>query len=307
MKNYAVIFPGQGSQRSDMINTYENVKNFNLIIEQASEILKYNVKAAIRDESKLNDTTYTQPIIVAVSIAMWNTWINETALQPKYAAGHSLGEYSALVASGMISLDDCLNLVKERALMMIDAMNGRKSAMAAVLGLESAKIEAICAESSNPDCIIEAVNYNSDFQTVIAGDASGINQAITLLKKAGAKLIKPIPVSVASHTSIMKICSEKLNKLLLNIQFNTGNFPIFHNIDASCKNSTSGIIESLCKQVYSPVLWSKTIDAMCNKETDTFVEIGPGSVLTGLNKRINKDIKSYNISNYNAISEVIAK
>ncbi len=307
MKNYAVLFPGQGSQNSEMLIPYQNVDIFNSTIQEASEILQYNIVDIIKDKSKLNDTRYTQPIVVAVSIAMWNTWIIKNEDQPKCAAGHSLGEYSALVASGIISFSDCLNLVKERALMMIDAMNGRESAMAAVLGLESAKIESICAELSSPDSVIEAVNYNSELQTVIAGDSSAIHQAVSLLKNAGAKLVKPLPVSVASHTTIMKNCSENLSKRLLNIEFTNAAFPVFHNIDASCKNSSSDIIESLCKQVYSPVLWSKTIKEMCDDNISTFIEIGPGNVLSGLNKRISKDIETHSISNYNVISELIAE
>ena len=304
MTNFAVIFPGQGSQNTEMLDSYANVESFNSVINQASDILSYDIREITKDESKLNDTTFTQPVIVAVSVAMWNTWVDEKVSRPIFSAGHSLGEYSALVASGIISLNDCLLIVKERARMMIDAMKDRKSSMAAVLGLESSKIISICKELTSPESIIEAVNFNSDLQTVIAGDEHAIHKSIDLLKKAGAKLVKPLPVSVASHTTLMKACGEKLNNLLLNTKLNNGDFPVFHNIDASCKNSSSDIIESLCKQVYSPVLWNETIKTMRENKVDIFIEVGPGKVLAGLNKRIDKEIKSYSLSDYNVISEI---
>ena len=186
MTNYAVIFPGQGSQNIEMLDSYANVESFNSIINQASDILSYDIREVIKDKSKLNDTTFTQPVIVAVSVAMWNTWVDEKVSRPIFSAGHSLGEYSALVASGIISLNDCLLIVKERARMMIDAMKDRESSMAAVLGLESSKIISICEELTSPDSIIEAVNFNSDLQTVIAGDTHAIDKSLDLLKKAGA-------------------------------------------------------------------------------------------------------------------------
>ena len=307
MSKFAVIFPGQGSQSVSMLDSYSNIDAFNSVIDESSEVLKYDIKEVIKDEVKLNNTIYTQPIIVAVSMGIWKTWSSKISTKPDFAAGHSLGEYSALLASGAITLNDCLNIVKERATMMVDAMNGRESAMAAVIGLKSSKIEDICKEISSPKNIIEAVNYNSALQTVVAGDLSAVNQSLDMLKKAGAKLVKRLPVSVASHTSIMEKCSEKLNKLLINIKLSTPNFPVIHNIDASSKNTSDDIIKSLCKQVHSPVLWSKTINALTDLGVNKLVEIGPGNVLTGLNKRINKDIEAINISDFNMISEVDIK
>ena len=303
MKSYAVLFPGQGSQNQDMLLPYLNNKAFKDTLDEASDILGYKITDIVKNEDKLNNTIFTQPIMVSISTAMWMAWKDVFKETPVCAAGHSLGEYSALVASNLLSLKECLLLVSERAKLMSDAMKGRTGGMAAIIGLESDKIIQICQELSTNEAIIEAVNFNSSAQTVVAGDLGLIESSVETFKAAGAKLVKTLPVSVAAHTSIMKDCSNNLHKLLKNINFNKGEFPVIHNVDASSKTTNDDIIDSLCAQVHSPVLWAKSIENISNLNTNIFIEVGPGNVLSGLNKRIIRDAPVISISDAQKIKE----
>ena len=303
MKSYAVLFPGQGSQNQDMLTSYVDNKIFKETIDEASDVLGYNITDVVKDKTRLNNTIFTQPIIVSVSIAMWRVWKEACKETPVCAAGHSLGEYSALVASNLLPFKECLLLVSERAKLMSDAMGDRKGGMAAIIGLESDKIVQICQELSNDESIIGAVNFNSNSQTVIAGDLGLIESSVGTFKTSGAKLVKTLPVSVAAHTSMMKDCSGSLHKILKNIDFNEKIFPVIHNVDASSKTTNNDIIDSLCTQVHSPVLWAKSIENISNLNVDIFVEIGPGNVLSGLNKRIIKDAPVISISDAQKIEE----
>ncbi len=303
MKSYAVLFPGQGSQNQDMLTSYVDNKIFKETIDEASDVLGYNITDVVKDKTRLNNTIFTQPIIVSVSIAMWRVWKEACKETPVCAAGHSLGEYSALVASNLLPFKECLLLVSERAKLMSDAMGDRKGGMAAIIGLESDKIVQICQELSNDKYIIGAVNFNSNSQTVVAGDLDLIESSAEKFKASGAKLVKTLPVSVAAHTSMMKDCSSNLHKILKNIDFNEKIFPVIHNVDASSKTTNNDIIDSLCTQVHSPVLWAKSIENISNLNVDIFVEIGPGNVLSGLNKRIIKDAPVISISDAQKIEE----
>ncbi len=303
MKPYAVLFPGQGSQSQDMLTSYADNKIFKETIDEASNVLNYNITDVVKDETRLNNTIFTQPIMVAVSIAMWKVWKEACKENPVCAAGHSLGEYSALVASNLLPFKECLLLVSERAKLMSDAMEDRKGGMAAIIGLESDKIVQICQELSNDESIIGAVNFNSNSQTVVAGDLGLIESSAETFKTSGAKLVKTLPVSVAAHTSMMKDCSGSLHKILKNIDFNEKIFPVIHNVDASSKTTNNDIIDSLCTQVHSPVLWAKSIENISNLNVDIFIEIGPGNVLSGLNKRIIKDASVVSISDAGKIKE----
>ena len=303
MKSYAVLFPGQGSQNKDMLTPYLDNKAFKNTIDEASNILGYKITDIVKNEDKLNNTIFTQPIMVSISTAMWIAWKEVFKESPICAAGHSLGEYSALVASNLLSLKECLLLVSERAKLMSNAMEDKTGGMAAIIGLEPDKIIQICQDLSTNGSIIEAVNFNSSAQTVVAGDLDLIESSVEAFKTSGAKLVKTLPVSVAAHTSIMKKCSNKLYKLLKNINFNKGIFPVIHNVDASSKTTNDGIIDSLCTQVHSPVLWAKSIENISNLNVDIFIEIGPGNVLSGLNKRIVKDAPVISISDAQNIKE----
>jgi len=317
MREYAVLFPGQGSQHQDMLSTYIDNKIFCNTINEASDILEYNIVEIVKDESKLNNTLYTQPIMVAISTAMWRVWKEKCNKAPSFAAGHSLGEYSALVANGFISFSDCLDVVQERAKLMNSSMDGIKGGMAAIIGLNPKDIKDICTNLSSKNSIIEAVNYNSDMQTVVAGHIDVVTKSVDIFKSSGAKIVKLLPVSIAAHTSLMKKCSENLHKVLLNKDLlelkkdspvepsARHSFSVIHNVDASSKTDNHDIIDSLVKQVYSPVLWTQTIKNINNLNTNIFIEIGPGNVLAGLNKRILSDANTVSISDFKNIDDAL--
>ena len=292
MKDYAVIFPGQGSQNASMLQDYMNNVEFNDTINEASEILGYSIREIVQDE-KLNNTIYTQPVLLAVSIAIWNSWKSKISRPPRVAAGHSLGEYSALVAAEALSLKDGLELVSNRASLMVEHSKANPTAMAAVIGLEQNKIIEICKNISKSNSVIEAVNFNSSQQTVIGGHVDAIDRSTEIFKKEGAKIVKKLSVSLASHTSLLEKCSKELNKCLKNITFKKPTFPIIHNFDASSQDQISDIISSLSEQVCSPVRWTDSMTMISTMSINTFLEVGPGQVLTGLNKRINKSFVTY--------------
>ena len=292
MNDYAVIFPGQGSQNTSMLQEYSNNAEFNDTIDRASEILGYNIREIVLDE-KLNDTLYTQPVLLSVSTAIWNVWKSKISTLPKVSAGHSLGEYSALVAAGSLSLKDGLELVSNRASLMIEHSKTHPTAMVAIIGLEQRKIIELCRDISEPNSVIEAVNFNSPQQTVVGGHVDAIDKSIEIFKKEGAKIIKKLSVSLASHTSLLEMCSKELYKYMNNITFSKPAFPIIHNFDASSKNEISDIISSLSEQVCSPVRWTESMTMISKMGINTFLEVGPGQVLTGLNKRIDKNFTTY--------------
>ncbi len=292
MKDYAVIFPGQGSQNAFMLQEYLNNIEFNNTIDEASEILGYSIREIVQDK-KLNNTIYTQPVLLAVSNAIWNSWKSKISTPPRVAAGHSLGEYSALVAAEALSLEDGLELVSNRASLMVEHSRANPTAMAAVIGLEQHKIVQLCESLSNPNSVIEAVNFNSPQQTVIGGHIDAIDKSVEIFKKEGAKIVKKLPVSLASHISLLEICSKDLSKYMNNMTFKKPTFPIVHNFDASSQDQISDIINSLSEQVCSPVRWTDSMIKISKMGINTFLEVGPGQVLTGLNKRINKSFTTY--------------
>ena len=305
MSNYCVLFPGQGSQNSEMLDSYSSNNVFNDTIAEASAILGYDLSEIIKNEDKLNNTSYTQPIMVAVSIAIWRVWQQKVDKLPSFSAGHSLGEYTALVSSGIISFEDCLKLVKIRAKAMSEAMNSVDGGMAAVIGLSSEEISDVCNELSDDSQVIEPVNFNSENQIVVGGHMSVLQKSIEAFKKKGAKIVKILPVSIAAHTSLMNKCSDILYKELINIDLKDSIFPLVHNIDGTSKSSKDDIIDAVCKQVHSPVMWTDTINNIGKLDISVFIEIGPGNVLTGLNKRILKEIPTISISDLKNIDQAL--
>ena len=301
MSNYCVLFPGQGSQNSEMLDSYSSNNVFNDTIAEASAILGYDLSEIIKNEDKLNNTLYTQPIMVAVSIAMWRVWQQKVDKLPSFSAGHSLGEYTALVSSGIISFEDCLKLVKIRAKAMSEAMNSVDGGMAAVIGLSSEEISDVCNELSDDSQVIQPVNFNSENQIVVGGHMSVLQKSIEAFKNKGAKIVKILPVSIAAHTSLMNKCSDILYKELINIDLKDSIFPLVHNIDGTSKSSKDDIIDAVCKQVHSPVMWTDTINNIGKLDISVFIEIGPGKVLQGLNKRIDRSISCLSI---NSLSDI---
>ena len=305
MSNYCVLFPGQGSQNSEMLDSYSSNNVFNDTIAEASAILGYDLSEIIKNEDKLNNTLYTQPIMVAVSIAIWRVWRQKVDKLPSFSAGHSLGEYTALVSSGIISFEDCLKLVKIRAKAMSEAMNSVDGGMAAVIGLSSEEISDVCNKLFDDSQLIQPVNFNSENQIVVGGHMSVLQKSIEAFKKKGAKIVKILPVSIAAHTSLMNKCSDILYKELINIDLKDSIFPLVHNIDGTSKSSKDDIIDAVCKQVHSPVMWTDTINNIGKLDISVFIEIGPGNVLTGLNKRILKEIPTISISDLKNIDQAL--
>ena len=298
----AVIFPGQGSQNKDMAEHFSNESSFNNIINISSEILNYDIKEVIKDDHKINDTIYTQPLMLAISYAMWDTLIKNTDINPYLGAGHSLGEYTALVANKSLSFEDALLLVKKRAELMSSAMNGVDGAMAAVIGLDGKVVDDICKDVTKSDYIIEAVNFNCPGQTVIAGHDAVVDQITPVLKNEGAKIVKKLPVSIAAHTSLLKSVANNLREELKNININLNNqFDVIHNYDLSISKSEESFIDSLSMQVCSPVRWIETMQNFKDENITDVIEVGPGNVLQGLVKRYDKSLRVHSLDKFEDI------
>ena len=303
--NIAVVFPGQGSQNKDMADSFSDESSFNDVIDQGSEILNYDVREAIKNEQKINDTIYTQPLMLTISYAMWVTLIKKTSIKANIGAGHSLGEYTALVANNTISFRDALMLVKKRAEFMSSAMADIDGSMAAVIGLDGNKVSDICREASKDGAIIEAVNFNCPGQTVIAGHTVAVEEITTILKTSGAKIVKKLPVSLAAHTSLLKSVSNNLRDELRGINFNLDNsFDVIHNYDLSVSKNEERFIDCLCMQVCSPVRWVETMQAFKSNDISDVIEVGPGNVLQGLVKRFDKSLSVHSFSNIEDINSI---
>jgi [acyl-carrier-protein] S-malonyltransferase len=303
--NIAVVFPGQGSQNKDMADSFSDESSFNDVIDQGSEILNYDVREAIKNEQKINDTIYTQPLMLTISYAMWVTLIKKTSIKANIGAGHSLGEYTALVANNTISFRDALMLVKKRAEFMSSAMADIDGSMAAVIGLDGNKVSDICREASKDGAIIEAVNFNCPGQTVIAGHTVAVEEITTILKTSGAKIVKKLPVSLAAHTSLLKSVSNNLRDELRGINFNLDNsFDVIHNYDLSVSKNEERFMDCLCMQVCSPVRWVETMQAFKSNDISDVIEVGPGNVLQGLVKRFDKSLSVHSFSNIEDINSI---
>ncbi len=294
MQKYAFIFPGQGSQSMGMLSTFSDYPQVKNTFSQASEVLDYDLWDLIQNnpDDKLNETEFTQPAILTASIALWRIWQDEMAEQPSLLAGHSLGEYSALVAAQSLDFQEAVLLVSKRGQFMQEAVPEGVGAMAAVLGLSDDEVKQICINAAQNE-VVSAVNFNSPGQVVIAGHKAAVNRALELIKQAGKRAIL-LPVSVPSHCLLMKPAAEKLEHALKNITFKTPQIPVFNNIDVKCETDPDAIKSALIKQLYMPVRWVEIIEAM-SATCEIFVECGPGKVLTGLNKRINSELNTYSI------------
>ena len=294
--NLALVFPGQGSQNKSMLDGFSNIESFQKTIHKASNILDYDIKEVIQDDTKLNNTIYTQPIMLAVSYAIFEILNDECDCNIKISAGHSLGEYSALVCNRTINFEDGLLLVKKRADLMSSAMENIDGAMAAVIGLDGDTVNKLCKISSEDNEIIEAVNFNCPGQTVIAGHAVAIDNITPTLKKEGAKIVKKLPISIAAHTSLLKPVAIDLKNELQKIKYNENTFDIIHNYDLSISQIGSSLQNVLAQQVCSPVRWIETLEKFKTYNITDIIEVGPGSVLSGLVKRFDKSIAIHSTS-----------
>lgn len=293
----AFVFPGQGSQAVAMLSEFAG----NNIVEdtfiEASEALGYNLWHLVAEgpAEKLNQTNYTQPALLTASVALWRVWLSVSEVKPDVMAGHSLGEYSALVCAGVISLSDAVKLVEKRGQFMQTCVPEGVGAMSAVIGLADKDIIDAC-ESAQQDEVVSAVNFNSPGQVVIAGHKSAVERAGLLCKQAGAKRVLPLPVSVPSHCALMADAATNLAKELEEITFSSPTISVINNVNVVKEQSGEAIKTALVKQLYSPVRWSETITLLVSEGASRVIEVGPGKVLQGLNKRIDKSITSISIN-----------
>ncbi len=296
MTTFAFVFPGQGSQSVGMLDAWGDHPVVAQTLQEASDALGEDVGRLIHEGPKeaLALTTNTQPVMLVAGVAAWRVWQAEGGALPAAVAGHSLGEYSALVASGVLTLAQAAPLVRLRAAAMQEAVPVGTGAMAAILGLEAAKVIAGCAEVTaamgNPAEVVEAVNFNDPIQTVIAGTKAAVEKACEALKAAGAKRALPLPVSAPFHSSLMKPAAEKLRAALAETALATPQIPVLNNIDVAVQQEADAIRDALYRQAFGPVRWVECVQALKARGITHLVECGPGKVLAGLTKRIDGEL-----------------
>ena len=297
-KKLAFVFPGQGSQTvgmlADLFDTHAVVKQ---TFEQASDALGYNLAelALNGPAEKLNQTQITQPALLTASTAIFRLLEEKGVAAPAFLAGHSLGEYSALTAAGVIAFEDAVKLVELRGQAMQQAVPEGVGAMAAIIGLDDDAVKAACAEASG-DQVVAAVNFNSPGQVVIAGHKDAVAKASELCKAAGAKRALPLPVSVPSHCSLMQPAADKLAEALNNIQLSAPKIAVVNNVDVKAEVEAAAIKDALKRQLYCPVRWTETVQFLASQGVTNLVEVGPGKVLNGLTKRIEKSLSAVSVN-----------
>jgi [acyl-carrier-protein] S-malonyltransferase len=293
--NIVVVFPGQGSQSIGMLADYaETWPQVEETFKQASDVLGYDCWDIVCNGpvEKLNQTEITQPVMLAADIAVMRVMAQQCMLTPFVFAGHSLGEYAALVAAESLDFEDAIKLVSKRGQLMQSCVPEGEGAMAAIIGLSDEPIIKICEQiSEETNSVVEAVNFNSPGQVVIAGATAAVNTAMERLKEEGAKRALPLPVSVPSHSSLMKPAADELAIYLKDVSISTPKIQVIHNADAKSHDDPDDIREALVRQLYNPVRWTQTIQIISDG-TDVVVECGPGKVLGGLTRRINKEVAS---------------
>lgn len=303
---FAFVFPGQGSQAVGMLDAWGDHPEVLRTLAEASAALGEDIGALIKagPKEQLDLTTNTQPVMLTAGIACYRAWIAETGLLPAAAAGHSLGEYTALVTCGALSLADALPLVRLRAQAMQEAVPVGVGAMYAILGLDGETVRACCLRvAAETGEVIEAVNFNDPKQTVIAGSKAGAEKAAEALKALGAKRALPLPVSAPFHSSLMKPAAERLREKLAAVNFLPQAFPVINNIDVAVTESADALRDALYRQAFGPVRWVEVVQALKARGLNTIIECGPGKVLAGMAKRIDADIISTTVLDPASLAE----
>lgn len=291
----AFLFPGQGSQSVGMLSELGAAEpRVRETFEEASQVLGYDLWKLCQEgpASDLDATDRTQPAMLAAGVAVWRVWEARGGPSPDALAGHSLGEYSALVAGGALAFPDAVALVAFRARAMQEAVPAGDGAMAAILGLDDETVRGLCAEAAGQG-VVEAVNFNAPGQVVIAGDTEAVERAVTAAKEAGAKRALPLPVSVPSHCALMRPAAERLAQRLADTEFAEPRVPVLHNVDVQAHADAEAIREALTRQLHNPVRWVETIQALDERGVERYVECGPGKVLAGLNRRIDRGAETF--------------
>lgn len=305
MTQFAFFFPGQGSQSVGMMSGFNDNPVIKQTFVEASDILGVDFWAMATEPNELlNLTQHTQPLMLAAGIATWRVYLQAGGKQPSIFAGHSLGEYAALVAAEAINYADALPLVKYRAEVMQSAVPEGVGAMAAILGLDDEAVRAVCLEAAQGE-VCEAVNLNSPGQVVIAGNKTAVERGMEIARAKGAKRALPLPVSVPSHCALMQPAAEKLAAYLANVSVQTPQVPVLHNADVASYLNADEIKQALVRQLYSPVRWVETVQAIYAKGITNSAECGPGKVLTGLTKRIVAELPCVALVSNEAVSEFI--
>ena len=306
----ALVFPGQGSQKVGMMSdAYESFECVRDTFEEAAAALHYDMWALIKEgpQEALNLTETTQPVLLTCSVALWRAWQEQGGVMPGIMAGHSLGEFSALVCAGALSFADAVALVRRRGEFMQTAVPVGVGAMAVVLGLDDSEINETCAMLTTEEASVSPVNYNSPGQVVIAGHTPAVDAACVALKKAGATRTLPLPVSAPFHTNLMKPAGEQLAQAIADVAIAIPSIPVVHNVNAQIQNDPEKIRSVLIEQIYSPVQWTECMRFMIDRGTTHLVECGPGKVLSGLARRIDKSLTVASIEQPDTLAAVISE
>jgi [acyl-carrier-protein] S-malonyltransferase len=307
MTKIAFIFPGQGSQSVGMgKHLYDNFPEAREVFEQANDALGFSLSdlCFAGDEAELQLTANTQPAILTASVAAFRAIGSKGVAKPDFVAGHSLGEYSALVAAGVINFADAVRTVRKRGSYMQEAVPVGVGAMAAIVGLDAEIVESKCAEAAEGQ-VCSPANINSPSQVVIAGDADAVDRACVLMKDAGAKRAIKLNVSAPFHCALMMPAQERLAEDLAQLDYVDFEVPIVHNVDATANDDAGKVADALTRQVSSPVLWLQSIRFLIGQGVDTFVEIGPGKVLSGLVRQIDREVRVFNIENSESLGNTL--
>ena len=305
----AFVFPGQGSQSVGMLAGLAQVEPTVLhCFSEASDVLGFDLWQLVQQgpEERLNDTCNTQPAMLAAGVALWRVWQSRGGALPCLMAGHSLGEYTALVCAGALHYEDAIALVADRGRYMQEAVGPGEGAMAAILGLDDGQVIALCEQAAQGQ-VVAAVNFNSPGQVVIAGATSAVERAVELARDSGARRAIVLPVSVPSHCILMREAAEKLERRLSEVTISSPRIPVIHNVDVQTEAGADAIRSALVRQLYSPVRWVETVRELARRGVRRVVECGPGKVLAGLNKRIDRSLDIFPVFDEDSLQNAIEK